>query len=116
MFCETLRREDYFSIFKYEKKRSDNFMKVICLFYTLLIALDSFSQIRDFTLKSDTSNIRPIGKLVYIGGYRLHINFTGKGKTTVVLVAGSLGFSFDWILVQEKLSKDIKVVHTIDLA
>jgi len=46
----------------------------------------------------------PLGKLVDIGGYRLHLNCTGKGKQTVVLSAGAGDFSFVWSLVQVKVS------------
>jgi pimeloyl-ACP methyl ester carboxylesterase len=47
---------------------------------------------------------RPPGKLVDIGGYKLHLNCTGKNGPTVVLIAGGGGFSFDWELVQPSAS------------
>jgi pimeloyl-ACP methyl ester carboxylesterase len=46
----------------------------------------------------------PLGKLVDIGGYRIHLNCTGKGKQTVVLSPGAGDFSFVWTLVQAKVS------------
>ena len=46
----------------------------------------------------------PPGKLVDIGGYRLHLNCTGKGGPTIVLLAGGGDFSFDWGLVQPDVS------------
>ena len=46
----------------------------------------------------------PPGKLVDVGGYRLHLNCTGKSGPTIVLIAGAGDFSFDWGLVQPKLS------------
>jgi pimeloyl-ACP methyl ester carboxylesterase len=55
-------------------------------------------------------NYPPIGKLVDIGGYRLHIHATGSGKPTVVLMAGAGDFSFDWSLVQPKVSTFAQVV------
>ena len=57
----------------------------------------------------DTSNYKPIGKLIDIGGYKLHLNIAGKGNMTVVLISGATNFSFDWTLVQEKLSKSVRV-------
>src|SRR5437763_8047786 len=45
------------------------------------------------------------GKLVDLGGYRLHIHATGKGGPAVVLIAGSGDFSFDWSLVQPEVSQ-----------
>ncbi|MCM3871500.1 MAG: alpha/beta hydrolase [Pyrinomonadaceae bacterium] len=46
----------------------------------------------------------PPGKLVDVGGYRLHLNCSGRIEPTVVLIAGAGDFSFDWGLVQPKLS------------
>ncbi len=40
----------------------------------------------------------PLGKLVDVGGYRVHLYCTGAGSPTVVIVGA--GFSFDWGLVQ----------------
>lgn len=85
-------------------------MKILFHFQIVILTLTfTLFEVNGQNLKYDVNSIKPIGKLVDIGGYRLHINCTGKGKTTVVLVAGSLGFSFDWILVQEKLSKNTKI-------
>ena len=51
----------------------------------------------------------PPGKLFDIGGYRLHLNCTGKKGPTVVLVAGAGDFSFDWGLVQPRVSRFARV-------
>lgn len=75
----------------------------IILFSTLIINI-SFAQKND----SIVTNIK--GKLIDIGGYKLHINEQGIGKPTVVLIAGSLAFSFDWYFVQKEICKFSKVV------
>ena len=36
------------------------------------------------------------GRLVDIGGRKLHLNCTGSGSPTVVLESGASAFSFDW--------------------
>jgi pimeloyl-ACP methyl ester carboxylesterase len=51
----------------------------------------------------------PSGKLVDIGGRRLHINCTGKGQPTVVMEAGAGDFSFDWGLVQPQVARFARV-------
>ena len=51
----------------------------------------------------------PPGKLVDIGGYRLHLNCTGKNGPTVVLIAGAGDFSFDWGLVQTGVGRFARV-------
>jgi pimeloyl-ACP methyl ester carboxylesterase len=44
----------------------------------------------------------PLGKLVDVGGYRVHLYCTGAGSPTVVIVGA--GFSFDWGLVQPEVA------------
>jgi pimeloyl-ACP methyl ester carboxylesterase len=54
--------------------------------------------------QADQRAYPPPGKLVAVGGYRLHLNCTGKNGPTVVLIAGAGDFSFDWSLVQPRVS------------
>jgi pimeloyl-ACP methyl ester carboxylesterase len=54
-----------------------------------------------------TSPPPPLGKLVDVGGYRVHLYCTGAGSPTVVIVGA--GYSFDWGLVQSEVSKFTQV-------
>lgn len=45
------------------------------------------------------------GKLIDIGGFRLHFTSIGKDDPAVVVIAGSGDFSFDWSLVQPQVAK-----------
>jgi len=47
----------------------------------------------------------PLGKMVDLGGYKLHLYCTGAGRRTVVFLNGAGDFSFDWYLVQRPVSK-----------
>jgi pimeloyl-ACP methyl ester carboxylesterase len=52
---------------------------------------------------TDANPRQPLGRLVDVGGWRLHLNCSGVRKRngpTVVLESGSGDFSFDWSLVQ----------------
>jgi pimeloyl-ACP methyl ester carboxylesterase len=49
------------------------------------------------------------GKLVDLGGHRLHVNCTGNGAFTVVIEDGLGDFSFDWILVQTSVEKFTRI-------
>jgi pimeloyl-ACP methyl ester carboxylesterase len=49
----------------------------------------------------------PLGKLVDVGGYRVHLYCKGTGSPTVVIVGA--GYSFDWGLVQPEVSKFTQV-------
>src|SRR5258708_21249151 len=46
----------------------------------------------------------PTGKLVDIGGRRLHIRCVGSGTQTVITESGSSSFSIEWALVQDKVA------------
>src|SRR5579862_1136334 len=49
------------------------------------------------------------GKLVDLGGYRLHLWCTGAGSPTVILSAGSGDYSVDWALVQPRVAQFARV-------
>ena len=51
----------------------------------------------------------PPGRLVDIGGRKLHLDCSGKGNPTVVLVAGGNAFSIDWALVQPRVAETTRV-------
>src|SRR5216684_8347678 len=51
----------------------------------------------------------PPGRLVDIGGRKLHLYCTGTGSPTVILMAGGGAFSIDWALVQPKVAQSIRV-------
>ena len=55
------------------------------------------------------NSLSPNGKLVDIGGYKLHIDIKGKGSPSVIMIAGSQAFSFDWELVATEISKVTQV-------
>src|ERR1051326_4464693 len=62
--------------------------------------------------------ISPPGKMVDIGGWRLHLNCTGEAKEsqpTVILEAGAGSFSVDWSLLQPEASRFARVC-SYDLA
>lgn len=51
----------------------------------------------------------PPGRLLDLGGYRLHLWCMGAGDPTVVLVPGASDFSFGWWLVQPEVAKFARV-------
>jgi pimeloyl-ACP methyl ester carboxylesterase len=55
----------------------------------------------------------PPGRLIDLGGYRVHLYCTGSGSPAVMVVGS--GFSFDWGLVQPEVSK-FTTVCTYDLS
>jgi pimeloyl-ACP methyl ester carboxylesterase len=59
--------------------------------------------------KIDEGKYPPPGRLVDVGGYRLHLNCTGEGAPTVVMDAGLGGGVLDWSLVQAEVAKFTRV-------
>lgn len=57
----------------------------------------------------DKKKFPPIGEMVDMGGYRLHLYCTGKGGPTVVLESGLGSQSLDWTLVQRPVSEFMRV-------
>ncbi len=57
----------------------------------------------------DDHRYPPPGKLIDIGGCKLHIHTTGQGEPTVVLDAGLSGTSLGWALVQKEVQKFTRV-------
>src|ERR671911_2864907 len=51
----------------------------------------------------------PPGEMVDVGDYSLHINCVGQGSPTVLLDAGSGGFSAQWVRVQRQVSGTTRV-------
>ena len=58
----------------------------------------------------DASQYTAPGKLVDVGGYRLHVYSSGTGTIPVVLVAANGGGVLDWYKVQPELAKFTQVV------
>lgn len=50
------------------------------------------------------NNYPPPGKMVEVGGYRLHFDCVGNGEPTIILEAGGGLFSLSWVSVQSALA------------
>jgi pimeloyl-ACP methyl ester carboxylesterase len=60
--------------------------------------------------KSQVAQNPPYGKMINVGGHRIHIHVIGKGNPTVIFENGSGDFSFVWNLVQPEISKITRTV------
>jgi pimeloyl-ACP methyl ester carboxylesterase len=59
--------------------------------------------------EQSTHNYPPPGRMIDIGGRKLHLNCKGKGSPTVILIAGGSAFSIDWDLVQPQVGNFTRV-------
>lgn len=85
-------------------------------FSLLLAVLVVLVSLRPSTARPQTESTQPpfppTGKLVDVGGWRLHLNCTGEARAlqpTVVLEAGKGDFSVEWSLVQPGVAKFARV-------
>lgn len=62
--------------------------------------------------RRDERRFPPPGRMVDVGGFRMHLDVSGKdpGRPTVVLEAGLGSFSPNWYWVQQSLADDLRVV------
>ncbi len=58
---------------------------------------------------ADIRTYPPLGQMVDVGGYRLHINCTGNGSPTVVIESGWGDMSAAWGWVQPEVAKTTRV-------
>lgn len=75
--------------------------------FLAIVAIFLFYQ--NIATKIDNRRYPPLGELIDVGGYKLHIHSIGKGEPTVVLDAGLSGTSIGWALVQSEVSKFTRV-------
>ena len=82
---------------------------VYCRRLTIVLALLCLLPMGTLAQKADTAQNppAPLGKLVDVGGYRVHLYCTGTGSPTIVIVGA--GFSFNWGLVQPEVAKFTQV-------
>jgi hypothetical protein len=85
---------------KYASRLIKNFcISLFCLIVSAMILGAGYQFV---STKIDERNYPPPGKMVDVGGYRLHIKCSGKDAhgPTVVLEAGLGCNSLDWALIQ----------------
>jgi pimeloyl-ACP methyl ester carboxylesterase len=83
-------------------RRVDNlYSAVLCIALVLSSSLTGKSQT---PIKSKPL---PLGVLVDVGGYRVHLYCLGQGSPTVMIVGAA--FSFDWALVQPEVAKFTRI-------
>jgi len=52
---------------------------------------------------------QPPGRLVDIGGRKLHLNCGGSGRPAVILEAGGDAYAIDWALAQPRIALQTRV-------
>lgn len=80
--------------------------KIILIFLALITILVISGMLYQFiATKIDEYKYPAPGKMVDVGGYKLHIYCTGQGGPNIILDAGMGSSSIDWTLVQKEVSQ-----------
>lgn len=80
--------------------------RVIVLVVGLILAGTIYESVSE---AADIQAYPPLGQMVDVGGYHLHINCTGTGSPTVVIEAGWGAWSLEWSGVQAEVAKTTRV-------
>jgi pimeloyl-ACP methyl ester carboxylesterase len=81
------------------------------LFTAIIPCLTGFGSLYQAAAAArDQRDFPPPGRLIDIGGYRMHVQIKGSGTPTVVLETGLGGMSSSWIWIQEGVAKFSRVV------
>jgi pimeloyl-ACP methyl ester carboxylesterase len=82
-------------------------MLVAAGIFVVLLGMGAVYQVT--ASNSDRQNYPPVGELVSVGEYDLHLHCTGEGSPTVVLIAGSGNMYAHWDLVQDDVAEFTRV-------
>ena len=93
-----------------KKSAGRTILRVLLVLTTLLVlVIGSGLLYQALASANDASTYPPPGKLIDVGGYRLHIHCTGTGNPTIILDAGNGGSSLDWSTVQPAVATFARV-------
>lgn len=81
-------------------------MRHIWLQFAVMMGLVAAGCHRQVTL---SQVYEPPGRLIDVGGRKLHLYCLGSGSPTVILVAGGGAFSIDWALVQPRVAETTRI-------
>src|SRR5713226_519244 len=110
MTAPTSQIRDHISLSRKRKTLIGRIGRVLLVLVILLVLLAAAGLLyQGIASGVDASRYPAPGKLIDVGGYRLHINCTGTGSPTVILDAGLGGTSLDWSKVQPAVAHFTRV-------
>jgi pimeloyl-ACP methyl ester carboxylesterase len=91
-------------------RRRNRFLRILGTLVIILVVLALIGAVyQSASAAADRRNYPPIGELVDIGDYSLHLNCTGEGSPTVILIAGAGNMYAHWDAVQTGASEFTRV-------
>ena len=110
MSKQTQRNQTQIEAVGMPKRRSRRWLRWLSRIAVLLVGLILVGTLYEPVAEAaDVQAYPPLGQMVDVGGYRLHIHCTGTGSPTVVIDAGWGAWSLEWSRVQEEVAKTTQV-------
>jgi pimeloyl-ACP methyl ester carboxylesterase len=95
---------------KQGKNMKTKLFRIISIFMLVVLVLVLGTAVAGAVAKSNLAKQNPApGRLVDVGGYRLHLNCVGEGSPTIILEAGQGDYSLFWAYVQPEIAKTNRV-------
>jgi len=85
-----------------------NVMKIFGVILLILVIIGARYQY--MASRQDAKRFQPVGRMIDIGGYKLHMIDSQVGKATVVIDSAIGGKTLDWCLVQPEIAKFARVI------
>lgn len=88
-----------------------SFKNVMKIFGVILLILGIVgARYQYMASRQDAKKFQPVGRMIDIGGYKLHMIDSQVGKATVVIDSAIGGKTVDWCLVQPEIAKFARVI------
>ncbi|KAB2330759.1 alpha/beta hydrolase [Cytobacillus depressus] len=76
----------------------------------VLVALLALGFIYELVSRHKDVRRPPLGEMIDVGGYRVHLTDAGQGGPTVVIIHGAGDCSYSWMHISKELSKFTRVI------
>src|SRR5690349_10810914 len=76
---------------------------------SLLVVAVCFGAIYQAMASRFDLGAKPPGRLIDVGGYRLHLYCRGRGKSTIVVIPGVGVWSVQWRKIQDALAQETRI-------
>ena len=80
------------------------------MFKIIFVVVIAGAIYQHYQTESDAKKLQPVGKMVDVGSYKLHMIDSQVGDITVVMDSGIGGKTLDWCLVQPEIAKFARVI------
>src|SRR5690349_1230745 len=78
---------------------------VLGILLLVLLFLIGGAIYQEYAARQDAAAFSPLGKMIDIGGFRLHLYCKGTGSPSVIFEAGAGQYSLYWLEIQDRIAE-----------